>query len=488
MELTFQSILAHKELMAQAMKLYREGTNLFPAGYTPHLSMLWDACITVFIRNKQGKRERLSPTIMTARILDILQASDNIDDLVMERCDSILSGIASGNVPSLEEGKDLLADTAAKAFKRQISVAAVSNADLLELRKTVEKHTESLNSLSAPEEPKKQYVFSPFKEMRSLAVKYNRVPTGLAWLDDITRGGGRAGDIWLFLGPSGGGKTVTAVQFSCAQALLGNGVLWATYEQSVEGDLAERMIANVTDISLSKIRDIGYDNFEPEVREAFEHAVEGVADKLIVMDMTRIETDYVNDNKDDKGMYTIWKEYKKLKEQGVKVKTIIVDWMGELLSMVSSVSGIDITNAASFAANAQKQIDIMRAMAKEEGVTIICFHQTNTVAQGQKPIFVPDKTCAYNMKSMCNYFDIVITLGIRDKHDVCWVNGAKVRKGAAQQKTIKLIGDKCRFEMAPGYIPNRDGNFYNPLEEEDYDEGTQESDTDFASMYSRELG
>jgi hypothetical protein len=60
--------------------------------------------------------------------------------------------------------------------------------------------------------------------------------------------------------------------------------------------------------------------------------------------------------------------------------------------------------------------------------------------------------------------DIEIILGNRDINNILYVQSAKSRKGNPIVRTVKLIGDKCKFVLAPGWIPNSDGNFYNPAE------------------------
>lgn len=275
-------------------------------------------------------------------------------------------------------------------------------------------------------------------------------------------------------------NTAIAVQYSCAQALMGNGTLWATYEQSLEGDVAERIISCVTDVSLDEIRDVGFNNLSEETQNKFWASVAGADEKLIVLDMTKLKLLTESDPSDNGGIYSVWQQYKKLKEQGHVIKTVIIDWFGAMMSLVGSVSNKDLSKGFRFFA--QAEIDIARRFVKEEGVQIIFFHQTDSHSQHARPIYIPDKTCAKDMKDMCNYMDIVLTLGIRDVNNVCWFNAAKSRKGASIVKTIQLIGDKSRFVNAEGWLPNRDGNFYKPGSDDLTGAGTSG-----ASAYSREL-
>lgn len=96
---------------------------------------------------------------------------------------------------------------------------------------------------------------------------------------------------------------------------------------------------------------------------------------------------------------------------------------------------------------------------------VIFLHQTDTKSQHARPTYIPDKTCALNMKTMANFMDLVITLSNRDNHNVLWMSAVKSRKGNPISRTVRLIGDKCKFVNAPGWLPNTDGNFYNPKED-----------------------
>lgn len=155
------------------------------------------------------------------------------------------------------------------------------------------------------------------------------------------------------------------------------------------------------------------------------------------------------------------------------------------MSLVGSITGKDL--AKGFRFYAQSEIDIARKMVKEEGIQIIFFHQTDSKSQHARPIYMPDKTCAKDMKDMCNYMDIVLTLGIRDPNNICYINAAKSRKGASLFRTIQLIGDKSRFVLAPNWFPNRDGNFYRPMDDTLTDTMPSTSNGDAAASYSREI-
>lgn len=321
----------------------------------------------------------------------------------------------------------------------------------------------------------------PSRDCNALAVKFQVTSADVADYYGFTTDG----DHRFLLGDF----TVThnsmfSVQYSAAQALMGNNTLWVTYEQSMEGDLAERLIANVTDCSLDEIRDIGFDNLSQDIQTKFWAAVNGSEERLKVLDMTRMEFDK-DDPADDSGIYSVWKRIKELKAEGWSPKTVLIDWFGAMMSMVGTITGQDLSKAYRFLA--QHQIDIARKMVKDEDLMCIFTHQTDMQTQHAKPTYAPDKTNSKDMKDLCNYMDIVLTLGNRDKNDIQYFNAAKARKGSAVLQTVQMIGEKARFKKVEGWLPNRDGNFYNPSEAYTSDDDEDDALNETARSYSREI-
>jgi hypothetical protein len=463
-ELAFLALLSHPRLAIKSLKLCANNAELFPKVIWPHLHLMWDAYLDTLAQNKE-KKFSIGKDIVAANLLEAVQSDQYITEEQFEKSDALLKRYLAGEVPTEEEGVAAVQKIAQLDTGRKIMASISHNEDLMSLVAVVNKAKQNIDSLADTSTTRNQIVYTPFKEISKIAVYQKRIPTGINWLDEITSGGGREGELWLILGGSGQGKTSLTVQYACSQALMGNATLWATYEQSIEGDIAERIIANVTDESLDRIRDRGFDNLDEDIQRKFWASVAGADDKLIVMDMTKLTYNPDFDPKDNGGMYSIWQQYKKLKEEGKHVKTIIVDWVGAMMSVISTTSGKAVDTAFGFQIAAQSEIDIARKMVKEEGIMIIFFHQTDTKSKHARTIYIPDRTCALNMRTMANFMDICITLSNRDPHNVLYMSAVKSRKGNTISRTVQLIGDKCKFINAPFWAPNNDGNFYNQKED-----------------------
>lgn len=274
-------------------------------------------------------------------------------------------------------------------------------------------------------------------------------------------------------------NSLLAVQYCCAQSMLGNNVLWATYEQSVEGDLAERMVANITDTSLDQIRDVGFDNLPQDIQDKFWAATAGVDDRLAALDMTRVMPD-PTDPEDYGGVKSIRKQFDKLKAEGRTPKTVILDWFGAMMSRISANTGLDL--AACYRFKAQEEINNLIQFARQEHIHVIVFHQLDAKTAATRPTYLADATHAQDMHNMQNFFDLVIILGGKDVNNIMYVSNPKSRKGGQLVRTVRMIGEKSRLVMEEGWLPNRDGNFYKPGLEDD-----SKNEANLASEYTREL-
>jgi RecA/RadA recombinase len=460
-ELAFLSLLSYPKLAVKSLKLYSNNSVLFPKAIWPHLDLMWTAYMTT-LSNNRDKGLSVGKDIIAANLSEAVQSDHYMTEEALEKSDMILQRFLTGDVPTEEEGIVFIQKVAQMDAGRKLMASISSNADFASLENTISRVRQQVEDLSEKADDNDKVVYKPFQEIQDLTPMTPRIPCGINWMDELTSGGGREQELWLILGGTSGGKTSLTIQYACAQALMGNSTVFATYEQSLAGDLAERIISNVTGESLDKIRDIGFNNLPEELQRKFWASVAGADDKLTVLDMTHRTQASEIDPRDNGGVYSIWQEVKKIKASGQNVKTVLIDWMGAMLEVVAACTGRELENAFQFMA--QREINIARKMAKEEHLLVIFFHQTDTKSQHARPIYAPDKTCALNMKTMSNFMDLTLTLGNRDTHNILWANGAKVRKGANIMMTIRLIGDHCKFVPAPGWYPNTDGNFYNPAE------------------------
>lgn len=461
-ELAFLATLGSTELTTKVLKLYSSKTFLFSEVFHPHLNLMWNAYVELLKKYKQQYGLNLSPDIIAAGLAEAVAADRRIPDELKAKCDTILQKLTANDIPDLAHGSRLIKNLAELDANRKLVTKLNANADLLTIQQSVDaaKRTVALlEDAKQDDNGPSGFVVKPFRDIQKLARRSVRIPTGINFLDEISSGGGREGDLWLILGAPSGGKSLICVQYACAQAMLGKSTLWATYEQSMEGDIAERMIAYITDTSLDNIRDIGFDNLRQDIKDKFWASVSGVDDYLTSLDMTRVELD-PQDPDDYGGVMTIWKQFKKLKEEGNAPKTVILDWFGSMMSKIAAIKGTDLSTCYRFMA--QNEINTLIRFAREEKILIIVMHQLDVKAASARPTYLADATHAQDMHNMQNFFDMVAIIGRKDANNICYFSNPKARKGGNIVRTLHMIGEKSKFVMEDGWLPNRDGNFYKP--------------------------
>jgi len=487
-DLAFLAMLGHPELTVKVLKLYAQKTYLFTEMFCPHLNAMWNAYVELLKEHKKEYGLNLSRDIIAAGLVEAVEADRSMPDELKEKCDTLLHKLTTNDVPDLETGNRLVGHLVQMEGNRRLMAKANANADILTLQQSLDASKRAMEPFSAqkdeasPEDEIKDALYHPFKDIRKLAKKVVLVPTGINWMDEVSSGGGRAGELWLILGPSGGGKSMLTVQYACAQAMLGNNTMWVTYEQSLEGDLAERMIANITDESLDHIRDVGFDNLPENIQQRFIDSVAGVDDRLSAVDMTKVELD-PSDPDDYGGIRSIWKQFNREKEAGRKPKTVIIDWFGSMLIKIAGKLGVDLEKRYRFLA--QAEIDIALEFAKKEQVLVIFLHQLDVKGTSARPTYMATAAQAQNMHNMQDFFTLVFVMGVRDSHDVCWFHSGKARKSKKVVRTLRLIGDKAKFVMENCWLPDtRKGEFYKPGSETD---GLSGDFSGIAEDYTREI-
>ena len=459
-ELAFLSVLGHTELTTKVLRVYASKIYLFAPLFNPHLNVMWDAYVSLLTKYRDKYGLSLSPDITAAGIAEAVQNDLRIPQDLKQRCDTILQKLLAGDIPDLEHGTRLIKNLMELDANRKMVSKINENADMIALQQTLEaskRNMQLLDDAKPAEDNRLGWIYKPLRDIKKLAVHVERIPTGINWLDDISSGGGRPGELWLILGPSGGGKSMLTVQYACGQAIIGNDTMWATYEQTLEGDLSERMIANITDTSLDQIRDVGFENIPQEVQNKFWASVGGVDDRLTAFDMTKAELD-PSDPDDYGAAYTLGKMVRMLKESGSNPKTLIIDWFEPMLSKVAVAKGKSLEECYRFLA--QEEILKLQAVAKKENMLIIVLHQLDTKGCNARPTYLANATQAQNMHNMQNFFDMVAILGVKDVNNICYFSNPKGRKGGRIVRTLRLIGDRAKFVMEDGWLPNSDGNFY----------------------------
>ena len=96
------------------------------------------------------------------------------------------------------------------------------------------------------------------------------------------------------------------------------------YEQALEEDVAQRIYANLANISMDEIRGKDYDDIAPAIMEQMIKAAEEFQDKLLVLDM-------VGEDAGTGGVPELTAQLAEEKrDTGWVADLVILDWLGEM--------------------------------------------------------------------------------------------------------------------------------------------------------------
>lgn len=256
-------------------------------------------------------------------------------------------------------------------------------------------------------------------------------------------------------------NTMCATDLACAQARLGHLTMWFTYEQPFDGDIAQRIVANFTGLQLSSIRNLDYQAFTDQQKMLLNASTAGIADNLVGVDFSTNAAFDPADPQDIGGVYSIQRRIKQAEQRtGRKVKFVILDWFGQIISRLAAYSNIDLsTNYRHFSRTFLAQL---RQMMQRMDVFILVFHQLSQKACDAKPTYVPNKTDFQDMKTLANNMQWCFTIGKRDQQNgVCWFNTDKARRCRPSLQLIQMDGQHARFKLTQDYIPDHRGHFIN---------------------------
>ena len=93
---------------------------------------------------------------------------------------------------------------------------------------------------------------------------------GIPWLDTMLGGGLADGEVFLFLAPSAGGKTTLATQIAWSRAMQRSHAMYFTYDQAIEGDIANRFYSLTTEVPRRELEKDGIAGMSPEIQRRFQ--------------------------------------------------------------------------------------------------------------------------------------------------------------------------------------------------------------------------
>ena len=249
----------------------------------------------------------------------------------------------------------------------------------------------------------------PDKGPQGSAFKFKKF--NIDWLDDLLGGGIGISDVLLFLGPSGGGKTVFGLQVAKARALMQEYVDYYLYEQALDGDINERIWAMATGQDRSAFKNKGASDLTPEQDAAIRASSKAYGKYMRFYELSQpLNLNGLGTN----GASDIWNICEQEKRNNAFPSLIVIDWVGSAVRRQMASSNLSADNLGLMRHYLSAFVQSMAELANTYCVQIVLLHQVATTkAQSEKSeITYSDSS---ECKGMAEYLRYALGVAKADK-------------------------------------------------------------------------
>jgi len=294
-------------------------------------------------------------------------------------------------------------------------------------------------------------MIEPFMDIEKHLTNAPIVPTGVMPLDKVAGGGMTTGTVNGFLGPTGGGKTMMAMQIVTSQAKEHKHVLGLTYEQPIGGDVTHRIASRCLEVHIEELRK-EYKDWSKEHQAKYMELRPKLGPYMHMEDMTK-------KGRGCRGIVDIEEAYNKLLRRDEAPTYIILDWLKPCIDRYLVHMGIDVT-PENFRSHASILLDQLGQFVQATGTIVIVNHQLGTHVARMSPKKKPVVTDAMEFKGFSFNIDACFLLGNRDKEtNITWLLTDKNRRAAVDDMLVQMDGEYAQFKHAVGYTADHRGKF-----------------------------
>lgn len=280
---------------------------------------------------------------------------------------------------------------------------------------------------------------TPFLTAPKLGV-LPRIPTGVTFIDLMLNGGPRIGEVYGFLGESGGGKTTMSNQVAISYARSKHRVAVFTYEEPVSNEYLIPVYACASGVSRNALEALPAD-FDPsqldaDTSERLKKAMDVIGPYLAFYDMSGIY-----DKRGYGGVEEIASILAQARDNGNPYEAIVIDWFWVLMTRVfgrDRKSKIDDERKY-----AQDVCDQIKNLAREFNVWALVMQQMAPAAAGGKK--KKSWREAAEMRSFAWYFHGCLVLEPLNEQKIGALHLSKGRNMSAASTMVKLDGEHATF-------------------------------------------
>jgi len=315
------------------------------------------------------------------------------------------------------------------------------------------------------------------QEINPLAVLDNslisapRVPLHVPQLDLLLGGGLADSECIGVLGPSGGGKTLMAIQAASSLAVHREHCLYFTYEQPAE-ELRPRILSCLTKLPIEKFHNKRLEEMDEEAREKVK-SFAPYSQYLTVIDRSSS-----GDN-----TLEIDTRIKRAIESGKKPRLVVIDWAWILVTRVAAASGRRQTQERQ---HLMTVMDAFKSMASKYRVSFMILQQLSTEQAKKSPTKKPQWFNAAEAGNFAWLLPYCFAIGQADGNGYCYLVGSKARNAKRQDCIMRLRGELNRFDLIDREMKYKSGcGFVDSDKADSFDDSTTEEFGPEASTIKR---
>jgi len=327
---------------------------------------------------------------------------------------------------NVEYGLELLNAKFEDVFRRDVmQVAQRAEGRNDALQDIIQKHQQLSVNQNKP--------FDPF-DMKTKPTLSKRDSTGSIYFDLITGGGTIPSEVYGILGPSGGGKTLMALDISCHMAERGKRVEYFSYEQPPE-ELRQRMFSRIASIHIDSLKNREWDDLSEDTKKKITAASMPLKGNLMMHDRSSTG-DSVAD---------IINVIRESISEGRRPDLVVIDWLWPLILRISSsdTRGKQTQERVVM----QRVTDQIKGIAAEYKTCILVLNQLSIEMSKKKSSKKPQWFNSAEAGSFAWLMHYCIAIGTQDEQGFCWLVGSKARNNAKTSFVVQCLGAMNRFEL-----------------------------------------
>ena len=432
------------ELRNRAIEQLKTDDDLFSPLMAPVHHTMWQVLKDVHAKDPTAFVPRL---IMQTELPKRLRELDDFRDYETE-ADSLMAFVYETPTDqiSLAIGNQYLQQGVVEVARRTF----MTKAEALYNPQDIAKFLAEVQGVYTPPS-NRNTLHTPFMEIDKYLTTTPQVLTGMGPLDRVSGGGFHRKSVNGLLGPTGGGKTMTTYQIAVGQAKRQNNCLVMTYEQGIEGDIAQRLCSGIMEVDIKEIAK-PFAQWSRAMQEEYYKKQPEFGPYIHIKDMTE-------PNQGCRGIFDIEDSFNALKDAGKEPVYIIVDWLKPLVIRYLVYNGLSVDDKM-FRQTAYMFLDQCGQFAKEKDVIMLITHQLDTATSRASPKRKPVVTDASEFKAFSFNLDSCFLLGNRDKEtNIAWLLSDKNRRGAPSELLVEMKGHLARFDEAGEYVADHKGCF-----------------------------